>query len=134
MTDSPLTGPVHQPGTGAGAPHLTARRSRTTRSPTNLALRPEQHPPAGVDVKDLQPLRGRPCGPILDPNASTRRAQRQAEHSQKKDQEQESGVDRPRSFRNDKHYGMYLAVARSVLLDPRYGRDCTAPSPQRTET
>jgi hypothetical protein len=28
-----------------------------------------QHAPRGVDVQDLRPLRGRPCGPILDPDA-----------------------------------------------------------------
>jgi cell wall-associated NlpC family hydrolase len=54
--------------------------------PTDLPLRPEQHAPPGVDVKDLRPLRGRPCGPIPDPDASTRRAQRQAERSQKRSQ------------------------------------------------
>jgi hypothetical protein len=28
-----------------------------------------QHAPRGVDVQDLRPLRGRPFGPILDPDA-----------------------------------------------------------------
>src|SRR4051812_39782700 len=28
-----------------------------------------QHAPGGVDVQDLRPLRGRPCGPIPDTDA-----------------------------------------------------------------
>jgi hypothetical protein len=69
--------------------------------PTDLPLRPEQHAPPGVDVKDLRPLRGRPCGPIPDPDASTRRAQRQAERSQKKITNKNPELTGPRSFRND---------------------------------
>jgi hypothetical protein len=30
----------------------------------------------------------------------------------------------------DKYYGVYLTVARAVLLDPCHGLDCTAPSPK----
>jgi hypothetical protein len=30
----------------------------------------------------------------------------------------------------DKYYGVYLTVAKAVLLDPRHGLDCTAPSPK----
>jgi hypothetical protein len=30
----------------------------------------------------------------------------------------------------DKYYGVYLTVANAVLLDPRYGLDCTEASPQ----
>jgi hypothetical protein len=38
-------------------------------APRQLLLRLEQRAPRGVDVQDLRPLRGRPCGPILDPDA-----------------------------------------------------------------
>jgi hypothetical protein len=30
----------------------------------------------------------------------------------------------------EKHYGVYLAVARAILFDPRYGLDHSAPFPQ----
>ena len=30
----------------------------------------------------------------------------------------------------ERHYGMYLAVARAVLFDSHYGLDCTASFPQ----
>ena len=86
MTDSPLTGPVHQPGRRHWSTHPTSNH-RTDRSctDTNL-LRPEQRAPPGVDVKDLRPLRGRPYGSIPDPDASPRRAHKQAENPQEKDQ------------------------------------------------
>ena len=38
-------------------------------SARQLLLRLEQRAPRGVDVQDLRPLRGRPCGPILDLDA-----------------------------------------------------------------
>ena len=53
-----------------------------------------QHAPRGVDVQDLRPLRGRPCGPIPDtdayPDAPT--------DPQKKIQTTKNEVDRPRPF------------------------------------
>jgi len=64
-------------------------------------LRPEQRAPSGVGVKDLRPLRGRPSGPIIDPDASPRRAHKQAENHKEKISSTELGVDRPRSFRDD---------------------------------
>jgi hypothetical protein len=30
----------------------------------------------------------------------------------------------------EKYYGVYLTVARAVLLDPSYGLDCTEPFPK----
>jgi hypothetical protein len=42
-----------------------------------------------------------PCGRSLTPTPQLRRVQRQAERSQMKDQGQEPGVDRSRSFSND---------------------------------
>jgi hypothetical protein len=30
----------------------------------------------------------------------------------------------------EKYYGVYLTVARAVLLDPRYSHDCPTPSPK----
>jgi hypothetical protein len=79
-------GPVHQPGRRHWSTHPTSNH-RTDRSctDTNL-LRPEQRAPPGVGVKDLRPLRGRPCGSIPDPDASPRRAHKQAENPQEKDQ------------------------------------------------
>src|SRR6187551_1112771 len=79
-------GPVHQPGRRHWSTHPTSNH-RTDRSctDTNL-LRPEQRAPPGVDVKDLRPLRGRPYGSIPDPDASPRRAHKQAENPQEKDQ------------------------------------------------
>jgi hypothetical protein len=100
MTDSPTPGLStsrnRRWSTAADHPSI-----ENNPEPTNLPLRPEQPAPPGVDVKDLRPLHGRPCGPIPDPEASTRRAQKQAERSQKKDHKQEPEVDRPHSFRND---------------------------------
>jgi hypothetical protein len=58
-------------------------------------LRPEQPAPSGVDVKDLRPLRGRPFGSILDPDASPRRAQLQAENPKKKDHPARTGLTGP---------------------------------------
>jgi hypothetical protein len=53
-----------------------------------------QHAPGGVDVQDLRPLRGRPCGPIPDtdayPGAPT--------DPHKKIQTTKNEVDRPRPF------------------------------------
>jgi len=30
----------------------------------------------------------------------------------------------------EKHYGVYLTVAKAVLHNPRYSLDCTAPPPK----
>src|SRR5512133_2968035 len=79
-------GPVHQPGRRHWSTHPTSNhRSDRSCTDTNL-LRPEQRAPPGVGVKDLRPLRGRPCGSIPDPDASPRRAHKQAENPQEKDQ------------------------------------------------
>jgi hypothetical protein len=59
--------------------------------PNPPSPRPEQRAPRGVGVKDLRPLRGRPSGPILDPNASTRRAQEQPEKRNRKINDQTGG-------------------------------------------
>lgn len=101
MSDSPPPGGLstsREPGAGARTRPPRLRRTRGVHQPP---LRPEQPASSGVDVKDLRPLRGRPFGSIPDPDASTRRAQMQAENGQKKDQEQERGVDRPRFFRDE---------------------------------
>jgi hypothetical protein len=59
-----------------------------------LSFRLFQHAPGGVDVQDLRPLRGRPCGPIPDtdayPGAPT--------DTQKKIKSTKNEVDRPRPF------------------------------------
>jgi hypothetical protein len=54
-----------------------------TVEPPNNSLRTQQRAPPGVGVKDLRPLRGRPYGPIPDPNASSTRPN-EAENSQQK--------------------------------------------------
>jgi hypothetical protein len=59
-------------------------------APTRL-LRPEQRAPSGAGIKDLRPLRGRPFGPILDPDASSRRAQSRRRTERRKITEQEAG-------------------------------------------
>src|SRR5215212_1500147 len=94
MTDSPARGL-----STAGAPALEhAPRPRAPEphgaAPTRL-LRPEQRAPSGVCVKDLRPLRGRPFGSILDPNASPRRAQEQAKNGKKKDHPARTGLTGP---------------------------------------
>ena len=71
-----------------------------TVEPLKHLLRTEQRAPFGVGVKDLRPLRGRPCGPIPDPNASSTRPKK-AENSHQKINYKNRGVDRPRPFRND---------------------------------
>ena len=53
-----------------------------------------QHAPHGVDVQDLRPLRGRPCGPIPDTDAY--RGAPTDPH--KKIQTTKNEVDRPRPF------------------------------------
>jgi hypothetical protein len=95
-----LTGPVHQPETGAGAPHLTARRSRTTRSPpTSLSALNSMRRPASTSRTygrcAVDPA-GRSLTPTPQPGAPKGRRS-----AAKKDHKQEPGVDRPRSFRND---------------------------------
>jgi hypothetical protein len=86
MTDNPHLGPVHQPGHRRWSTHPTTRIAPNTRSPqTRVLLRSPQRAPSGAGIKDLRPLRGRPSGPILDPDASPRRAQEQAENG-KEDQ------------------------------------------------
>ena len=82
MTDSP-----HRGLSTAGDPALEHAHDplpENNTEPPHLSLRPEQRAPRGVGVKDLRPLRGRPFGPILDPNASARRAPKQAEETQKR--------------------------------------------------
>jgi hypothetical protein len=78
-------GPVHQPGRRHWSTHPTSNH-RTDRSRTDTnPLRLEQRAPPGVGVKDLRPLRGRPSGPIPDPpDASLRRAHKQAENLRRK--------------------------------------------------
>jgi hypothetical protein len=94
MTDSPTRGL-----STAGAPALEHAPNHdhpniTEPHPTRL-LRPEQRAPSGVGVKDLRPLRGRPFGPILDPDASSRRAHKQAENRKKKDHRARRGLTGP---------------------------------------
>src|SRR5215212_9844254 len=121
----PRPGPVHSRGTGTGAcqqplPHP----ERHGAAPTRL-LRPEQRAPSGVGVKDLRPLRGRPFGPILDPDASPRRAQEQAENSKKKDHPAKQRVDRPRSFRDDySKRPNWESAIRENCTDAGYDEDC----------
>jgi len=67
MTDSLPWGPVHHRATGPGA--CTRPPTPVQGSTRQLLLRLEQRAPRGVDVQDLRPLRGRPCGPIQDLNA-----------------------------------------------------------------
>jgi hypothetical protein len=102
MTDSPHPGGLSTsrgkpPGNGAHTPNPDP----TTGSSTTTLLRPEQRAPRGVDVKDLRPLRGRPFGPIPDPDASLGAAQQQAKRTARKIHRQEQRVDRPRPFRDD---------------------------------
>ena len=68
---------------------------RRSQPAPNRLLRPEQGAPSGVGVKDLRPLRGRPFGPILDPDASPRRAQVQAKNRKKKDHPARRGLTDP---------------------------------------
>ena len=76
------------------APNPTPKPSEP---PTPFFFRVFQHAPGGVDVQDLRPLRGRPCGPIPDtdayPGAPT--------DDQKKIQQPHKQVDQPRPFRDD---------------------------------
>jgi len=102
MTDSPPPGGLST----AGAPALEHahdhEHTRTDRSRADSVFSAlEQRAPPGVGVKDLRPLRGRPFGPIPDPDASLRRAHKQAENPRKKIHNKNYRVDRPRSFRND---------------------------------
>ena len=99
MTDSPPRGLSTSRDTGTGARTRPPAPEHRGAAPQPL-LRPEQRAPSGVGVKDLRPLRGRPFGPILDPDASPRRAHKQAKNHKKKISTTELGVDRPRSFRN----------------------------------
>ncbi|HEX2297714.1 MAG TPA: hypothetical protein VHH34_04215, partial [Pseudonocardiaceae bacterium] len=79
MTDSPNRA-CPPPGHRHWSMHLTpiTRPVEPRDHPPPFSAR-EQRAPPGVGVKDLRPLRGRPCGPILDPDASARRAHKQAE-------------------------------------------------------
>jgi hypothetical protein len=84
MTDSP---PQGLSTTGAPAlEHAPPTRAEPDQpEPHRITFSaPKQRAPSGVGVKDLRPLRGRPCGPIPDPDASSRRAHKQAESRRKK--------------------------------------------------
>ena len=61
MTDSPHRGACPQPGEPA-LEHALDHPIPLTRPGAHRTsfLRPEQHAPSGVGVKDLRPLRGRP--------------------------------------------------------------------------
>ena len=91
MTDTP-TGLSRHPDTGHGA-----RTQPPSAEPFGAADFPFclfQHAPRGVDVQDLRPLRGRPCGPIPDTDAYPGAPTRPAEE----DQNTKNEVDRPRPF------------------------------------
>ena len=68
MTDTPIRGcpairtPVMEYAPNPPPPSLRSRRLLSF-------FRVFQHAPVGVDVQDLRPLRGRPCGPIPDTDA-----------------------------------------------------------------
>ena len=102
MTDSPHLRGLSTTGAPALETHPT--RTPTPTEPHRLHfLRLEQHAPRGIGVKDLRPLRGRALpGPILDPDALLDAAHKQAENEQEKINDKNRGVDRPRSFRDDR--------------------------------
>jgi len=72
-------------------------------------LRPQQRAPRGVDIKDRRPLRGRPFGPILDPDASPGAAQQQAKETVRKIHNKNNGLTGPAPS------GMTASQARTVL-------------------
>ena len=82
----------------------------------------KQRAPRGVDVKDLRPLRGRPFGPIPDPDASLGAAQQQAKRTFRKIDQQEPGVDRPHPFRDDLqiHCGTWLLTDPQAYAGPEH--------------
>jgi hypothetical protein len=100
MTDSPLTRGLSTAGAPAleHAPDPRPEPTEPHRTPFSAF---EQDAPRGAGVQDLRPLRGRPFGPIPDPDALPDAAQQQADDGKEKDQHADSEVDRPRSFRND---------------------------------
>ena len=65
MTDTP-TGLSRYPDTVMEHAHNPTRQGIRSR---RLSFCLFQHAPGGVDVQDLRPLRGRPCGPIPDTDA-----------------------------------------------------------------
>jgi len=96
---APASGPVHQPG-----PRPWSSTSPTPSTPPETPepvwpLRRPQHAPTGDGVKDLRPLPRAPCRALLDP-AAYLDAPNNQRRPRTKDQLQEHGVDRPRSFRN----------------------------------
>jgi hypothetical protein len=66
MTDTP-TGLSRYPDTGHGA--RTQHHPPKAFGAADFPFCLFQHAPGGVDVQDLRPLRGRPCGPIPDTDA-----------------------------------------------------------------
>jgi hypothetical protein len=96
MTDSPHRGlsTKPEPGTGARTPRPLQADHIGAATRSSPAF---QHAPRGVDVQDLRPLRGRPCGPILDPDAYPGAPNSQT----KRVKNEEHGVDRPRPYRDD---------------------------------
>jgi hypothetical protein len=82
MTDSPTKACPH-PGKPDWSTHPTTQDNPEEHPPHSF-LRREQHAPNDVGVKDLRPLRGRPTGPILDPDALTRRAQNLTEKTKER--------------------------------------------------
>jgi hypothetical protein len=92
----PTGGPVAGRGTGdeAGtARHRTGLNVQEYRQ--HRFLRCPQRAPRGVGVKDLRPLRGRPFGPIPDPDALLDAAQQHPESAQGKDQQHKPGLTGP---------------------------------------
>src|SRR5207342_1814794 len=94
MTDSPPPGACPPPGHRHWSMHSTTSTRARKATPQPL-LRPEQRAPSGVGVKDLRPLRGRPFGPIIDPDASPRRAHKPAENHKEKISSTELGLTGP---------------------------------------
>ena len=110
MTDSPH-GACPPPGHGPWSTHPTPYPGPREHS---TLLRLEQRAPRGVDVQDLRPLRGRPCGPILDPDAYPGAPTTPAKNRQKKDQSSEHEVDRHHPFRDDLHVSLNVTALNNL--------------------
>ena len=85
-----------EPGFGARAPRPRppiTRGNQSRRPPSLSALNSMRR--AASASRTSRPLRGRPCGPIPDPDALPRRAHKQAEDSKKKIKTKNRGLTSP---------------------------------------
>ena len=114
MTDSPTPEACPPAGHHLAMEHTPQPRPHHREQHHNH-LRPQQRAPRGVDIKDRRPLRGRPFGPILDPDASPGAAQQQAKETVRKIHNKNNGLTGPAPSGMNPYY---MVILREELVLP----------------